>query len=100
MNRRLAGYGVLAIAAVMAIHGTCWAEPRMGRLGLLCDVHGYETGDRVLVPLRGVAEWFGAQPDQQPKASGPPGVGDSATGRRRQWTKSSLSAWPQRMLSM
>lgn len=34
------------------------------------------------------------QPDQQPSASGPPGLGRSAGGRRHQRTRSSLTTWP------
>lgn len=32
-----------------------------GNLGILADVHGYHTGKAVLVPLRGLAEWAGAE---------------------------------------
>lgn len=34
------------------------------------------------------------QPDQQPSASGPPGVGTRAGGRCRQCARSVLTAWP------
>jgi len=37
------------------------AAPNIGRLGILTDVPGYDTGHGVLVPLRGVAEWCGAR---------------------------------------
>jgi hypothetical protein len=37
------------------------SEPRVGRLDLLANVHGYDTGKGVVVPLRGIAEWLGAQ---------------------------------------
>lgn len=36
------------------------AETRVGRLGILVDVHGYPTPNGVVVPLRGIAEWLGA----------------------------------------
>ena len=34
-------------------------------------------------------------PDQQPKESGPPGVGEKAMGSSSQWARSLLVAWPQ-----
>ncbi len=37
------------------------ADTRVGRLGILCDVHGYRVGNYVVVPLRGIAEWLGAE---------------------------------------
>ena len=55
MNARL----VLSLLLIIAVAPT-WAAPREGRLGVLVDVHGTHAGDRVLVPLRGVAEWLGA----------------------------------------
>lgn len=39
----------------------CATASQMGRLNILCEVHGYHTGTGVVVPLRGVAEWVGAE---------------------------------------
>ncbi len=36
-----------------------------------------------------------AHPENMPNSSTVPGVGASAIGRSRQWTRSSLIAWPQ-----
>lgn len=36
------------------------ARPAIGRQGILLDVHGYDTGHGVVVPMRGIAEWMGA----------------------------------------
>ncbi len=47
---------------VVTIVGTAGssAGPRVGRLDILADVHGYTSGGRTLVPMRGIAEWLGA----------------------------------------
>lgn len=49
---------VIAISAVLAATLTTAA---FARCNVLPDVHGYNTGKATVVPLRGVAEWLGAQ---------------------------------------
>jgi len=53
---------VLAVctALLALLVPTAQAETRVGRFGILCDVHGYRVGGSVVVPLRGIAEWLGA----------------------------------------
>jgi hypothetical protein len=55
--------GVVVLTWVAAV---AQAAPRMGRLNMLVDVHGYATPEGVMVPLRGVAEWLGATVDYAP----------------------------------
>lgn len=55
MIRRLA-FGV----AMLTLVATAQAAPAVVGAGVLPQVHGYDTGQGVLVPLRGVAEWLGA----------------------------------------
>ncbi|MBP7559875.1 MAG: copper amine oxidase N-terminal domain-containing protein [Armatimonadetes bacterium] len=50
----------LPIVVAMVCHGAADAATSMGRLNILIDVHGYDTGKGVVVPLRGIAEWLGA----------------------------------------
>lgn len=49
--------------AVLCMALMCAAAPSFARGGVLPDVHGYNTGSGVVVPLRGVAEWMGATVD-------------------------------------
>ncbi len=51
----------LCVALVSLSPTPATADTRVGRLGILCDVHGYRVGDYVVVPLRGIAEWLGAE---------------------------------------
>ena len=49
------------IVATIVGAASCSAAPKVGRLGILADAHGYTTGGRTLVPMRGIAEWLGAK---------------------------------------
>ncbi len=51
----------LCVALVSLSPTPATADTRVGRLGILCDVHGYRVGNYVVVPLRGIAEWLGAE---------------------------------------
>ena len=47
-------------ALVVALSGA-GATTEVGALGILTSVHGYNAGGSVLIPLRGLAEWLGAE---------------------------------------
>lgn len=55
---------VLIVTAVALLAtSTASASPSIGRQGIMLDVHGYHTGQGVVVPVRGIAEWLGAVVD-------------------------------------
>ncbi len=49
-----------AVAATPHTAGSEATVPQLGRFNILRNVHGYNRGNTVVVPLRGVAEWLGA----------------------------------------
>jgi hypothetical protein len=51
----------VTVAAVLAIASLAVAAPQMGRYGILPDAHGYNAGGTVLLPLRAIGEWLGAE---------------------------------------
>lgn len=50
-----------SIAATVGLSLICLQGLATARCNVLPDVHGYNTGKGTVVPLRGVAEWLGAQ---------------------------------------
>jgi hypothetical protein len=57
MRRRGIAVGIMLLLAVAM---PLMAEPHLGNLDILPNVHGYMTGSAVLVPFRGLADWLGA----------------------------------------
>ena len=51
----------LGVVLLVLVVATAQAAPEVGNAGVLPQVHGYDSGQGVLVPLRGVAEWLGAK---------------------------------------
>ncbi len=62
MNRRTQIVGCWAMVAVcmLVLSHHAVAEVKLGRDGLLRNVHGYELNGTALVPVRGFCEWLGA----------------------------------------
>lgn len=60
------GWTIAALVLAFGLSSLGVAETRVGRLSILADVHGYDAGGRVLVPLRGIAEWLGAEVEFDP----------------------------------
>lgn len=56
--RRALLTGLLAVCITAG--GICPLSAQDGHFGLLTDIHGYTSGGRTLVPMRGIAEWAGA----------------------------------------
>lgn len=51
----------LAVVVACALSVAASAETRTGRCDVLLDAHAYNTGSGVVVPLRPIAEWMGAE---------------------------------------
>ncbi len=49
------------IACTLIVTSACLAAPRMGRYNILIEAHGYNSNGSVLLPLRGISEWLGAE---------------------------------------
>lgn len=52
--------GVLLLLCATVVSGSV-AMASVGRLDILTDVHGYSADGHTMVPMRGVAEWLGAE---------------------------------------
>lgn len=61
----LAAVVPLVLATLLPVQAGAEGAIRVGRLGLLPTVHGYRVDGKVLVPLRGIAEWLGAEVDYE-----------------------------------
>lgn len=49
------------LAAALLTVSFAVAGPAMGRYNILVDAHGYNNGGTVLLPLRAISEWLGAE---------------------------------------
>ncbi len=59
-RKQIAGcWGMVAVCVLLTSHQSV-AEVKLGRDGLLRNVHGYELNGTALVPVRGFCEWLGA----------------------------------------
>ena len=58
-RKQIAGcWGMVAVCVLLTSHQSV-AEVKLGRDGLLRNVHGYELNGTALVPVRGFCEWLG-----------------------------------------
>lgn len=90
---------VLALTSVALMAAATSADAvTLGRLNILREVHGYNADGKVLVPLRGIAEWLGAQVEYtSPDIS--IALGDSTVRLSVGATQASVDGRPLRLFS-
>lgn len=52
---------IAIVLTALLLASLAGATPQVGRYDILLDAHGYNAGGTVLLPLRAIGEWLGAQ---------------------------------------